>query len=87
MTKITIGKGIIEIRGHSGYGSIGTDIVCSAISTASQYLQNLTNCEYEETEDGYKLHISSSNINAVVYIDLMKQLEVQYKDYVKVIGG
>lgn len=63
MTRITILKknGIIfgyKIKGHSNFASFGQDIVCSAISTASQMtlagLEEICNFNLEKTiKDGF----------------------------------
>jgi len=84
MTNITVRDKKITIAGHSGYRENGSDIICASISTASQMLQNITQCEYSETQDSYTLHISSQDKNAKVFIELMKQLEEQYKEHVRV---
>ncbi len=85
MTKITIHDQYISIIGHSGYSIEGYDIICASISASAQIIQNVTQCEYEETEDGYKLYIQKDDTNAIVFIDYIKQLESQYGDYVKVV--
>lgn len=47
MTRVTFTKGEnfvydrIQTRGHSGYGEEGTDIVCAAISSATELVVNI----------------------------------------------
>ncbi len=48
----------LEVKGHSGYAEIGSDIVCAAVSTACQMTingieaQNLAKLTYK-TDDGF----------------------------------
>ncbi|GHU92210.1 hypothetical protein FACS1894202_14650 [Clostridia bacterium] len=38
MTAVRIGKDFIKISGHSGYAASSSDIVCAAISSATELL-------------------------------------------------
>ena len=55
MTKYSIkhydDKFIIEIKGHANYSEQGSDIVCSAVSTAIYMTRNVI----EQVEPGYNL--------------------------------
>jgi len=63
MTKIIIFKRVLnitgfQIKGHSGFGEEGNDIVCSGISTASQMavvaLKEVLKLEFEmQIRDGF----------------------------------
>ena len=96
MTSINIKDKYIEVKGHSGYASIGYDIVCSAISTLSQatynYLESVGNDVDMESSDAYLKIIFKSELNRpgeeIVnsFKEMVKDLEGQYKDYIKVEG-
>ncbi len=57
MTTIRVEKDFIEVSGHSGYSTVGTDIVCAAISTLSEatynYLIATKNKAILEEKDAY----------------------------------
>ena len=96
MTIIEINAKDIEVKGHSGYAPIGSDIVCAAISTLVQatynYLEATGNDVEVESLDGYMKIIFKSELNRpgdeIVnsFIDMAKDLEGQYKEYIKVEG-
>ena len=96
MTLINIKDKYIEVKGHSGYASIGSDIVCAAISTLSQatynYLEAIGNDVDVESSDGYLKIIFKSELNRpgteIVnrFNEMVIDLESQYKDYIKVEG-
>ena len=56
MIKVYIGKGEVEIKGHSGYAEIGKDIVCAGVSALfyafSGYLEAKECLNGEESESG-----------------------------------
>ena len=96
MTSINIKDKYIEVKGHSGYAPMGYDIVCSAISTLSQatynYLEAVGNEVDMESSDAYLKIIFKSELNKsgeeIVnsFEEMVKDLEGQYKDYIKVEG-
>ena len=96
MTLIDIKAKYIEVKGHSGYAPIGSDIVCAAISTLIQatynYLEATGNDVEAESLDGYFKIIFKSELNRpgnyIVerFIDMAEDLESQYKEYIKVEG-
>ncbi len=57
MTTIKVENNFIEVSGHSGYATVGTDIVCAAISTLSEatynYLIATNNKAILEEKDAY----------------------------------
>ena len=66
MTKITFYKKNnlfwgFKVEGHSGYGAAGTDIVCSAISTATQMtvvgLKNVLKLKLDVKRDDKKAYL------------------------------
>ena len=96
MTLIEIKAKYIEVKGHSGYAHIGSDIVCAAISTLVQatynYLEATGNDVEAESLDGYFKIIFKSDLNRPGenilggFIEMAKDLESQYKNYIKVEG-
>ena len=94
MIKINVSKDHITIKGHSGFGVEGTDIVCAsvssiAITTVNALLRTYEGCISYEESDGY-LDIVVNKHNDVVdklidnMIDLFKELEVKYKKYIQI---
>lgn len=83
----------IIIKGHSGYGKSGTDIVCASVSnivitTINALVRFESKIEYEE-RDGF-ISIKILDYDRVVdvliinMLDLLEQLESQYKQYIKI---
>lgn len=98
MTKITVFKKgdkiwSYQVKGHSGYAEEGADIVCSAISTASQMtllgLKEVLQLDVESSvNDGYlqvKLADGAENNNEaqVLLQTMVKTLEDITKNYAK----
>lgn len=99
MTKITILKknGFIyeyQVKGHSGYAQEGSDIVCSAISVASQMalvgLKEVLNLDvFSDIKDGYmrvelkdfENQSAQSILNAMVLT--FDDIQKNYSRYVK----
>ena len=99
MTKITILKknGYIyeyQVKGHSGYAVEGSDIVCSAISVASQMalvgLKEVLKLDvFDDIKDGYmrvelkdfKNESAQSMLSAMVLT--FEDIEKNYSRYVK----
>ena len=94
MIKININKDEITIKGHSGYGVEGTDIVCASVSsicitTVNALLSIDEDCiEYIEN-DGYlniKIKKHNDTIDKLInnMINLLKELEKDYKKYIEI---
>lgn len=93
MTTIIINKNYIEVKGHSGYASSGSDIVCAAISTLVESTYNyLSNLEYNvdlEERDGYFKIIFLGKLSEVqekivsVFTSMVENLIKQYPDYLE----
>lgn len=96
MTNINISNKYIEVKGHSGYATVGSDIVCAAISTLVQatynYLEATSNDIDSESSDGYFKIIFKSDLNGPgesilsSFIEMAKDLESQYEKHIKVEG-
>ena len=94
MIKIRINKDQIIIEGHSNYSEYGTDIVCASVSSISittiNALLRLDNecIKYEEKDGFIKIDILKHNnyVDILIenMIDLLKELEKQYKKNIKV---
>ncbi len=94
MIKININKDEITIKGHSGYSKEGSDIVCASVSsicitTVNALISIDEDCvEYTE-KDGYlniKINKHSEVIDKLInnMINLLKELESQYKKYIEI---
>ena len=94
MIKINIIKDEITIKGHSGYAENGSDIVCAsvssiAITTVNALLSIDEDCiEYIE-KDGYlniKIKKHNETIDKLIdnMINLLKELENDYKKYIEI---
>lgn len=92
MTTIKVNEKFIELEGHSGYGTEGNDIVCSAISTLSEATYNYLKCtknkvRIEEKSAYYKIILEELNeqgksiINE--FITMVDDLESQYSNYIR----
>lgn len=99
MIKISINKkdeqiNLIKIEGHAGYSKYGKDIVCAAVSsivtTTVNGLSRLDNECLSYIEDDGMLSITilkHDNIIDVLLenmIELLKELERNYKKYIKI---
>jgi uncharacterized protein YsxB (DUF464 family) len=86
MTKITITKDYIELEGHANYDTIGKDIVCAAISMASDFLECNDSLTREIDQDGYyKLTNLKDSNSLATFKYLIGQLAQQYPLHVEVI--
>ena len=94
MIKIKISDDDITIKGHSGYGIQGTDIVCASVSsicitTVNAMLSIYEDCITYKDEDGY-LNIKVNYHNEIIdklinnMINLLTELESQYKKYITI---
>jgi len=89
MTTIKINDKNIIIAGHSGYGTIGTDIVCSSISTAVMFLVETSIGKFNDYGDGHMVIECGGMNNDVkaVFIEYINELQEQYPKNVKVISN
>ena len=95
MIKISKKNDNIKIEGHSGYSEYGSDIVCASISSIAITSINSI-LKYDEgaikynKDDGY-LEIEILKHDKIIdmlidnMIDMFKDLEKQYKNYIKLI--
>ncbi len=84
----------IKIDGHAGYGISGTDIVCASVSsiviTSINAIIKLDNeaLDYKQDEGFVEVNIKKHNkyIDILIenMISLLKELENQYKKYIKI---
>ena len=84
----------IKIDGHAGYGISGTDIVCASVSsiviTSINAIIKLDNeaLDYKQDEGFVEVNIKKHNkyIDILIenMISLLKELEYQYKKYIKI---
>lgn len=87
----------VVIKGHSGYGVVGTDIICSsvssiAITTINAIIRiNSQSITYEMKDGLIKINnISNDEITQkllINMIELLKELEQQYPKNLKIDGG
>lgn len=93
MIKINVKKNLIEVSGHSLYSECGTDIVCASVSsivitTINALVRFKCNINYEENDGYVKIEINEHNeiTNILIrnMIDLLKELEKQYKKNIKI---
>jgi len=93
MIKINIKNNLIEISGHSNYSSIGYDIVCASVSsivitTINGLIKLKSDISYTKDEGYVKLlinkHDEITDILIGNMIDLLKELEKQYKKNIKI---
>ncbi len=94
MIKIKISKDEITVKGHSGYGLCGSDIVCSAVSsicitTVNAILSIYEDCITYEIDDGYlKINIIKHNkiVDSLInnMINLLNEVKDQYKENVTI---
>jgi hypothetical protein len=94
MIKININKDEITIKGHSGYSVEGFDIVCASVSsicitTVNALLSIDEDCIEYIDNDGYlniKVKKHNDTIDKLInnMINLLKELENQYKKYIEI---
>ena len=94
MIKIEIKKDQIIINGHSGYSVSGSDIVCASVSSIAITSINAI-LRIDENSINYKQEDGFLEINILKHtdiidslienmIDLLSELEKQYKNFVKI---
>ena len=91
MTIIDIKDKYIEVKGHSGYAPVGSDIVCSAISTLTMATYNYleatnNNIAYGESDGEvvitlYEVNDSGKQI-IKAFSDMVEDLISQYPKYI-----
>lgn len=85
----------ITIKGHSGYDTIGKDIVCSSVSSSfilTINLLNRLNCkfDYESDENIPMMKVKINNYNDIEenildnLIDCLKDVSRQYSKFLKI---
>jgi len=94
MIKVSIKKDEITIKGHSGYSEEGSDIVCASVSsicitTVNALLSIDEGCiDYTESDGFLNIKIKKTDdvINKLInnMINLLKELEKQYKNYIEI---
>ena len=94
MIKVKISNDEIIIKGHSGYGVEGFDIVCASVSsicitTVNALISIDEDCVKYTESDGY-LNIKIKKHNDIVdklinnMVNLLKELENNYKKYIQI---
>ncbi len=84
----------VQIKGHSGYDEYGRDIVCASVSTMTITTINAI-IRYDESSISYNQDEGLVNLVVLKHsevvdlllenlISLFKELEEQYKKYVKI---
>lgn len=94
MIKINIKDDEITVKGHSGYSTEGSDIVCASVSsicitTVNALISIDEDCIEYTDKDGYlniKIKKHNDVINKLInnMINLLKDLEKQYKKYIEI---
>lgn len=94
MIKVIYNDNTIKISGHADYAEYGKDIVCASVSsiitTVVNCVMNIDKDSITYQDDGKTIIITKINKNEVVntifttMIDILKDLENQYKENIKV---
>ena len=94
MIKVIYNNNTIKISGHADYAEFGKDIVCASVSsiitTVVNCVMNIDKDSITYQDDGKTITITKINNNEVVntifatMIDILKDLENQYKENIKV---
>jgi len=94
MIKVLIKENSIRIKGHANYSEYGKDIVCASVSsviyTTVNSIMNIDKSSIEYTDDGNVITITKINSNEIVnilintMIEILKDLERQYKENIKI---
>lgn len=95
MIKVNISNKNIEISGHANYDEYGKDIVCASVSSIVITTINAIididseSIEYEDLNNKIKIDILKENEIVIKLINnmiaLLEQLEIDYKDNIKII--
>ena len=94
MIRVVKKNNIIEISGHANYAEYGKDIVCASVSSIVTTVVNcimvLDRDSIEYQDDGKKIVITNisdnNNTNLLLntMFEMLKDLENQYKENIKV---
>ena len=94
MIKVIYNDNTIKVSGHANYAEYGKDIVCASVSsviaTIVNCIMNIDKSSITYQDDGKTIIITKINNNDVVntifatMIDILKDLENQYKENIKV---
>ncbi len=78
-----------QVKGHSGYAEEGSDIVCSAISTATQMaligLKEVLNLDVEsDMREGYlSVRLNADDVENEIAQNLLRTMEITLESIVK----
>ena len=94
MIKVIYNDNTVRVSGHANYAEYGKDIVCASVSsiitTVVNCIMNLDKTSITYQDDGKTIIITKINNSEVVntifatMIDILKDLENQYKENIKV---
>ena len=94
MIKVIYNDNTVRVSGHANYAEYGKDIVCASVSsviaTIVNCIMNIDKSSITYQDDGKTIIITKINNNEVVntifatMIDILKDLENQYKENIKV---
>ena len=94
MIKVLIKENSIRIKGHANFDEYGKDIVCASVSsviyTTVNSIMNIDKSSIEYTDDGNVITITKINSNEITnilintMIEILKDLERQYKENIKI---
>lgn len=83
---------VLEVDGHTGYGNIGSDILCAAVSVLVQTLIAIVDDDMDskiEISDGYALVCGKGKeaVDAYRYTMVgLNMLQVNYPRFIKIEG-
>ena len=84
----------ISIKGHAGYAALGSDIVCSAISTLGQTLLAYLNIDHDKFEYTMKhgcveAYAKGENVRTALHVIMAGYYLIQdnYPDHLKIDRG
>ncbi|MEE1047773.1 MAG: ribosomal-processing cysteine protease Prp [Clostridia bacterium] len=92
MIKVYIGKGVVEIKGHSGYAEMGKDIVCAGVSALfyafSGYLEEKECLTFEKSEAGRAviMFTDEGKEGLLMFTEGVNRIAKAYPKFVKVIN-
>lgn len=94
MIRVVKKNNTIKISGHAGFAEVGKDIVCASVSsiiaTVVNSIINIDKDSISYQDDGSVVTITKENDNSIVdiilntMIDILKDLEKQYKENIKI---
>jgi len=83
MTTVKFKQDCIEIKGHSNYSTLGKDIVCSSISTATMFYVNAEELTYKQNNGYISIDTSkASKHNTRAYRDILEHLAKEYPEHI-----